>query len=102
MLPSVTPALEGTNAMLQCSPMMTVPTPSIIWLVNGSNSGVTTENFTVSPVNETADTVYQCLVEATFVPTTHSVGLPPLTSLITTTVVDCKAFPVLYACIGAV
>ena len=93
--------MEGTNVTLQCSPMMTVPTPNITWLVNGS-SGVTTENFTVGSVNEDTDTVYQCLVEATFVPTTHSVGLPPLTSLITTTVVDCKAFPVLYACIGAV
>ena len=88
ILPEVTPAREGDNVTLQCAPAITYPLSSIIWLANGSNTQVTTENITIGPVNDSV--IYQCLVEAVFTPTTNKVGLPLSTSLITTTLVDCK------------
>ena len=88
VLLEVTPAREGDNVTLRCAPATTYPPPSIVWLANGSNTQITTESITISPVNDSV--IYQCLVEAAFAPTTNKVGLPLLTSLITTTLVDCK------------
>ena len=88
VLPEVTPAREGDNVILRCAPATTYPPPSIVWLANGSNTQITTENITISPVNDSI--IYQCLVEAVFASTTNKVGLPLSTSLITTTLLDCK------------
>ena len=67
---------------------MTTPTPTIIWLVNGATVQVSTaENYTII-VNSTSEGIYQCLVEASFIVSTNSVGLPPTYSFISTTFVD--------------
>lgn len=93
MLPEIIAVREGTNVTLQCSPMMVYPAPVITWLMDGSVVQVTTENYTIGPVSEPA--IYQCLVEAAFVPSTNKIGLPPTVSFITTTLIDCKRFAVL-------
>ena len=90
MLPEITPAREGTTVTLQCPLMMTHPAPMITWLVDGMvDAQATTESFTTASVNESA--IYQCLVEASFTPSTNKVGLPPSTSIISSTLVDCKS-----------
>ena len=90
MLPEITAAREGTTVTLECSPVMTYPAPMITWLVDGMvDAQATTESFTTAPINE--PTIYQCLVEASFTPSTNRVGLPPSTSIISSTLVDCKS-----------
>ena len=89
MLSEITAAREGTTVTLQCSPVMTDPAPMITWLVDGIVDPQTTESFTTATVNESA--IYQCLVEASFTPSTNRVGLPPSTSIISSTLVDCKS-----------
>lgn len=91
ILPPVTPVREGTNVTLRCLPIMTYPAPNITWLTNGMDTQSSSGNFTVATVGETDEIVYQCLVEATFVPSTNSIVLPPSVSFITTTVIDCKS-----------
>jgi len=83
---------EGSNVTLKCSPMMTTPTPTITWLTNGLVVQVGKNQYTIDVADETSRGVYQCLVEATFTPTTNSVGLPPPTSFVFTTLLDtfCK------------
>ena len=90
VLAPMTAAREGTDITLSCLPEMTYPTPNITWLANGTDVQVPTANYTVGPINASSETIYQCLVEATFVPSTNSIGLPPSISFITTTVIDCK------------
>jgi len=92
VLSNYTLVREGTNVTLECSPLMTTPTPKITWLVNGSVVQVDTNQYTIDVADETSRGVYQCLVEATFTPTTNSVGLPPSTSFVSTTLLDtfCK------------
>ena len=90
MLPEVTPVREGITVTLECSPVMTDPAPIITWLVDGiADTEATTESFATAPVNEPA--IYQCLVEASFTPSTNKVGLPPSISIISSTLVDCKS-----------
>jgi len=67
---------------------MTTPTPTITWLANGSVVQVGTNQYTIDVADETSRGVYQCLVEAPFTPTTNSVGLPPSTSFVSTTLLD--------------
>ena len=86
----VTPVIEGGDVTLQCIPVMTYPPPSITWLVNGLDTQVSTQNFSISSVNDSV--IYQCLIEAVFTPTTNKAGPPLSTSLITTTLVECKYF----------
>ncbi|XP_065910088.1 uncharacterized protein [Dysidea avara] len=88
VLSNLTLVREGSNVTLECSPLMTTPTPTITWLANGSVVQVGTNQYTIGVVDETSRGVYQCLVEATFSPTTNSVGLPPSTSFIFTTLLD--------------
>ena len=90
-LPSVSLAQQGTSVTLQCQVVMTTPTPSIAWLVNGTVVQTSTENYTVI-VNSGSEGIYQCLVEASFVVSTNGIGLPPTYSFISTTFVDafCK------------
>jgi len=92
VLPNLTLVREGSNVTLECSPMMTTPTPTIIWLANGSVVQNGTNEYTIDVANEISRGVYQCLVEATFTPTTNGVGLPPNTCFISTTLLDtfCK------------
>ena len=91
ILPEVTPVIEGGDVTLQCVPVMTYPPPSVTWLVNGVvDAQVSTQNFTISPVADSV--IYQCLVEAVFTPTANKAGPPLSTSLITTTLVECKYF----------
>ena len=70
---------------------MTTPTPTIVWLANGVTVQVSTENYTIT-VGSNSEGIYQCLVEASFIVSTNSVGLPPTYSFISTTFVDtyCK------------
>ena len=91
ILPPVTAVREGANVTLQCLPIMTYPAPNITWLADGMVAQVSSVNFTIAMVNESNEIVYQCLMEATFVPSTNSIGLPPSVSFITTTVIDCKS-----------
>ena len=98
ILPEVTPVREGDTVTLLCSPMMTSPPPMTTWLANGSDIGITTEDYTIGPVSSSTEIIYQCLLEATFTPTTNGVGLPPLVSVITTTVIDCKCFSCTVVC----
>ena len=91
ILPPVTAVREGANVTLRCLPIMTYPAPDITWLADGMVAQISSRNFTIAMVNESNEIVYQCLVEATFVPSTNSIGLPPLVSFITTTVIDCKS-----------
>ena len=94
ILPPVTAVREGANVTLRCLPIMTYtlyPAPNITWLADGMVAQVSSGNFTIAMVNESNEIVYQCLVEATFVPSTNSIGLPPSVSFITTTVIDCKS-----------
>ena len=86
----VTPVIEGGDVTLQCVPIMRYPPPSITWLVNGLDAQVSTQSFSISSVNDSV--IYQCLVEAVFTPTTNKAGPPLSTSLITTTLVECKCF----------
>ena len=65
---------------------MTTPTPTIIWLVNGATVQIFTENLTIID-NSSSEGIYQCLVEAPFIVSTNSVGLPPMYSFISTTFV---------------
>ena len=92
VLSNLTLVREGSNVTLECSSLMTIPTPTIIWLANGSVVQVGTNQYTIDVADETSRGVYQCLVEATFTPTTNSVGLPPSTSFVSTTLLDtfCK------------
>lgn len=89
ILQEVTPVSEGANVTLVCLPLMTYPPPMITWLADGSDVQVSSGNYTFGPVNESG--IYQCLVEATFVPSTNRVGLPLSISLVTTTLVECKS-----------
>ena len=91
ILPPVTAVREGANVTLRCLPIMTYPAPNITWLADGIDAQVSSGNFTIATVDESDEIVYQCLVEATFVPSTNSIGLPPSVSFITTTVIDCKS-----------
>lgn len=93
ILPNLTVVREGNNVTLVCSPMETTPAPTITWLKNGSVVATATDEYTINEVNEASEGIYQCLVEATFTPTTNSVGLPPATSLASTTllVTYCKS-----------
>ena len=86
-LPNTTLVQEGTSLTLQCQVLMTTPTPTIIWLVNGATVQVSIENYTII-VNSSSEGIYQCLVEAPFIVSTNSVGLPPMYSFISTTFVD--------------
>jgi len=94
VLSNLTLVREGSSITLECSPLMTTPTPTITWLANGSVVQVGTDEYTIDVADETSRGVYQCLVEATFTPTTNGVGLPPTTSLVSTTLLDtfCKGF----------
>ena len=87
-LPNTTLVQEGTSITLQCQVLITTPTPTITWLVNGGIVQVSAaENYTII-VNSTSEGIYQCLVEASFIVSTNSVGLPPTYSFISTTFVD--------------
>ena len=66
---------------------MTTPTPTTVWLANGTTVQVSTENYTIT-VGSSSEGIYQCLVEASFIVSTNSVGLPPTYSFISTTFVD--------------
>ena len=86
-LPNTTLVQEGTSLTLQCQVVMTTPTPAIVWLANGAVVQVSTENYTII-VNSSSEGIYQCLVEASFIVSTNSIGLPPTYSFISTTFVD--------------
>ena len=88
VLSNLTLVREGSSITLECSPLMTTPTPKITWLVNGSVVQVDTNEYTIDVADETSRGIYQCLVEATFTPTTNGVGLPPTSSFIFTTLLD--------------
>jgi len=49
-------------------------------------------NNSITTASDGDQGIYQCLVEASFTTTTNRAGLPPMTSLVTTTFVDvfCK------------
>jgi len=82
----------GNNVTLQCPLMATYPTPSLMWLVNGSVVLENMMNNSITTASDDDQEIYQCLVEASFTTTTNRAGLPPMTSLVTTTFVDvfCK------------
>ena len=82
----------GNDVTLECPQMMTCPTPTLMWLANGSIVLENMVNYTFTAVGDTAEGIYQCLVEASFTPTTNRVGLPPVISVVTATFVDvfCK------------
>jgi len=75
---------------------MTTPTPSIVWLANGAVVEVSADNYTII-VNASSEGIYQCLVEASFNVSTNEVGLPPISSFISTTFVDilCESYKIL-------
>ena len=91
-LPDVTLVQMGNDVTLQCPLMVTTPTPTLLWLANGSVVQMDDANFTISAADNTAEGIYQCLVEGSFTPTTNRAGLPPVISFVTTTFVDvfCK------------
>ena len=95
ILPSVTVVREGDTVTLQCLPIITYPAPNITWLADGANVQFSSGNFTIATVDESDEMIYQCLVEATFVPSMNSIGLPPSISFITTTAIDCKSYIVI-------
>ena len=92
VLPSISLAQQGTSITLQCQVEMTTPTPYTTWLVNGTVVQTSTENYTIT-VKPGSEGIYQCLVEASFIVSTNSIGLPPTYSFISTTLVDtfCKS-----------
>ena len=91
ILPPVTAVREGADVTLRCLPIMTYPAPNITWLADGVVAQVSFENFTITTIDESDEMIYQCIVEATFIPTTNSIGLPPSVSFVTTTALDCKS-----------
>ena len=91
ILPNTSLVQEGMSLTLQCQVLMTTPTPYIVWLINGTAVENSTENYTIT-ANPSSEGIYQCLVEAAFIVSTNSIGIPPTYSFISTTFVDtyCK------------
>jgi len=94
-LPDVTLVKMENDVTLQCPQIITYPTPTLMWLANGSVVLENVVNYTFN-ADDTAEGIYQCLVEASFTPTTNRAGLPPAINFVTTTFVDvfCKCVSV--------
>ncbi|XP_065905337.1 hemicentin-1-like isoform X3 [Dysidea avara] len=93
VLPEVTLVQTGNDVTLECPQMITYPIPSLMWLANGSVVLENMVNYTFTTVGDTTEGIYQCLVEASFTPTTNRAGLPPVISFVTTTFVDVFCVP---------
>ena len=90
-LPNTSLVQQGMSLTLQCQVLMTTPTPYIVWLANGTAVENSTQNYTIT-ADPSSEGIYQCLVEASFIVSTNSIGIPPTYSFTSTTFVDifCK------------